>query len=80
MDTNEVMRGMLAASGLSMRAASLALGRSASWLSNTLARPGGSEAATVAALAEVCGYRLALVPLAEDLPAGALVIDPPAAG
>ncbi len=75
MNTNEAMRGMLISSGFSMRAASLAMARFAAWLSNTLARPGGSEAATVAALGEVCGYVLALVPSDQDLPSGSLVID-----
>ena len=75
MDTNDVMHGMIDRAGLSMRGASLAMGRSPAWLSNTLARPGSSEAATIAALADVCGYTLCAVPHA-DVPPGALVIDP----
>ena len=52
------------------------MGRSPNWLASTTGKPGSSEAATVAELAEVCGYKLAAIP-AEDLPGTALVIDPP---
>ena len=75
MDTNSVMQEMTRSAGLTMKQASLDMGRSANWLSSTLSRPGGSEAATVASLAEVCGYALAAVPV-DDLPPSALVIDP----
>ena len=78
MDTNEAMRALIDGAGLSARGASLAMGRSDNWLSATLARPGGSKAATVAELAGVCGYTLALVPVAATLPPGSIVIDPPA--
>ncbi len=79
MDTNNAMRSMIDAAGLSARRASLDMGRSPAWLSNTLARPGSSTAETLAALAAVCGYRLCAVPAA-DVPPSALVIDPPAQG
>ena len=78
-DTHEAMRSMVARAGLSMRAASIEMGRSPTWLSTTLGRPGSSEAATVAELARVCGYSLALVPPA-DLPPSAIEIDPPREG
>ncbi len=80
MDTNDVMRAMVSHAGLSSRAASAALGRSPSWLSATLARPGSSEAATVAQLADACGYVLAAVPAGAPLPPGSMVIDPRPAG
>ena len=78
MDTNEAMRALIDNAGLSARGASLAMGRSGNWLRNTLARPGGSKAATVAELGAVCGYALALVPVAATLPPGSIIIDPPA--
>lgn len=75
MDTNNAMRSMIDAAGLSARRASLDMGRAPAWLSNTLARPGSSTADTIASLAAVCGYVLALVPSDQDLPSGSLVID-----
>lgn len=77
MDTTGAMREAWQRSGLTSRAVSEAMGRSPSWLSATLARPRTSEASTVAELADVCGYRLALVPGREALPPGSIVIDPP---
>lgn len=77
MDTNDVMRAMIDSAGLSRRAASRALGRSDSWLRNTLARPGSSTGDTIALLADVCGYELCAVPRG-SVPPGGLVIDPPA--
>lgn len=79
MDTNDAMRSMIGAAGLSARRASLDMGRSAAWLSNTLARPGSSTAETLAELAEVCGYRLCAVPV-DDVPPSALIIDAPREG
>lgn len=76
MNTNEAITAILRASGKNKKQVSLALGRSPAWLSSTLSRPGSSEATTVAAIAGVCGYSLALVPPA-DLPGSAITIDPP---
>lgn len=76
MNTNELMKALINKKGLSMRGASLALGRSPNWLASTTGKPGSSEAATVAELAEICGYKLAAIP-ADDVPDSALVIDPP---
>lgn len=76
MNTKDAMKTVVCDAGYSLRRASELMGRSPNWLANTLARSGSSEAATVAELAQVCGYRLALVP-AGDVPASALVIDPP---
>lgn len=76
MNTNELMKLLINKKGLSMRGASLAMGRSPNWLASTTGKPGSSEAATVAELAEVCGYKLAAIP-ADDVPDTALVIDPP---
>ena len=75
METNDAMRAMVARSGLTSRGVSVAAGRSPSWLSATLARPGDSAAGVLAAIAAPCGYALALVP-SDRVPGGALVIDP----
>ena len=75
MNTNNAMRTVVRESGLSMRRVSELMGRSSSWLGATLQRPGSSEAATVARLASVCGYKLALVPR-DSVPDSAIVIDP----
>lgn len=65
---------MVSAAGLSMRAASVASGRSPEWLSATLARGTSPTLPVVASLAEPCGYSLALVPVG-DVPASAIVVD-----
>lgn len=65
---------MVRAAGLSMRAASVASGRSPEWLSATLARGTSPTLPVVASLAEPCGYALALVPVG-DVPPSAIVID-----
>ena len=65
---------MVSAAGLSMRAASVASGRSPEWLSATLARGTSPTLPVVASLAEPCGYALALVPVG-DVPASAIVVD-----
>jgi len=75
MQTTDAMRAVVARAGLSSRAASVACGRSPSWLSVALARPRTCEAATVALLGRACGHTLALVPT-EELPPSAIVIDP----
>lgn len=76
MNTNEAMRAAVDNAGLSLRSASLALGKSENWLSSTLQRNGSSSGDTLARLGEVCGYSLALIPKGME-PSDALVIDPP---
>ena len=76
MDTNGAILCMIKQAKKSKRGISLELGKSPTWLSATLARPGSSEATTVAAIADACGYSLALVP-PSDVPPSAIVIDPP---
>lgn len=78
MDTRDAIRAALAASGTSIRGASLAAGRSANALSSTLnVNRGDIGAGLAAAYARPCGYVLALIP-AGDVPAGGIVIDPAA--
>lgn len=74
MNENEAIRTMLDRSGLSQTRASLMMGKSPSWLSASLAHS-GCGASTLARIADVCGYELALVPKG-GVPDGGLVIDP----
>lgn len=76
MDTGDAIKSMLIRTDTSQRAASLAMGRSGNFLGATFAKQSTCSAATVAEVGRVCGYTLALVP-DRDVPAGAIVIDPP---
>lgn len=62
MDSDEALRAMLQASGLSQRAAASAVGRSPSFVSVALARGSDLQASTLATMAGACGYSLQLVP------------------
>lgn len=53
-----------------------AMGKPDNYVSNGASRGSNPQADTLAAMLEVCGYKLAAIP-AEDLPDTALVIDPP---
>ena len=79
MDTVDAVRKAVDASGKSMRAVSEELGRSSNYVYSSLeqsARKGGGlHSATLAGIAGVCGYSLALVPKGKE-PPGSLVIDP----
>lgn len=75
MQPSNAVRGMIAASGMTLRDASRAMGKSQTFLGSSLGRGAGLAVDTVASAAAVCGWRLVLAP-ADDLPASALVIDP----
>lgn len=76
MDFDQASRIMAASAGLSLRAVSQAAGRSAGYLPSVLSRGSVPSLEVAAELAKPCGYSLAYIP-ADDLPASALVIDPP---
>lgn len=76
-DTNDALRAVVAASGMTLADVSRGMGRAPSWLGATLSGASSSKAATVAHVGAVCGYDLALVPH-DTAPAGGVVIDPPA--
>lgn len=61
-------------SGVPMYKIGPAMGRPASYVSTGMARGSSPRCDTMAKMAGVCGYALALVPL-DDLPDSALVID-----
>lgn len=52
------------------------LGKKPNYISNVASRGSSPQCDTMAAMAAVCGYKLALIP-ADDVPATALIIDAP---
>ena len=76
MDTHKAIKIMLKLSDITQDRISTELGRSKYWLSSTFHAAQDSRAGTVAAIANICGYKLALVP-SDSVPANALIIDPP---
>lgn len=75
MTFEEAAREMLYQSHLSMRAASIKMNRSPSFLFTTLDKGSTPQLDTVCNLANVCGYRVALVPDTVDLPNGSIPLD-----
>lgn len=80
MKTTDALRHAIKASGYSMRSLSTKAGKSENYVSGIVGQAertsGELTAATISTISNICGYGLALVPK-EDLPATALVIDPP---
>ena len=72
MDATSAIRQMLATSGLSARAASSMMGRAETFIKTILRRNSSSRVDTLAAIADVCGYDLILMPRDG---AGFIVID-----
>lgn len=80
METLDAIAAMIERDGSSKRAISERMGKSPNYLASTIEQAkrknGDARAATLAALAAATGHRLAAVPV-DDVPASALVIDPP---
>lgn len=80
MDTLSAVNSVIRDSGLTSRRVSQMMGKSESYMSAAIAQSkrkgGGFNSATLAELADVCGYKLALVPR-DRVPESAVVIDPP---
>ncbi|MEG0303876.1 hypothetical protein [Gordonibacter sp.] len=80
MDALDALSKAITKSGEGTRKLSSALGKSDGYISATIAQSrrkgGGLHSATLASVADVCGYSLALVPH-DTVPPDALVIDPP---
>ena len=74
MRSGDAIRAMVSYSGQSLRAASVAAGRTPTFLTGTLARGSSPTLDTAADFADACGYSLAFVPV-DDVPPTALVID-----
>lgn len=75
MTFEEAAREMLYQSRLSMRAASIKMDRSPSFLGVTLDRGSSPMLETVQALARVCGYKVVLVPDTMELPTGSITLS-----
>lgn len=60
----------------SRRTLSAAIGRSPNFISVTIQNNSVPQVDTLAAIAEECGYHLAIVPHEHKLPKDAIVIDP----
>ena len=76
MDASDSIRTLAARSGHSLRSLSQAAGRSPYYVSAMVGRSSAPGLDTAALLASVAGYSLAFIP-ADQVPAGAIVIDPP---
>ena len=74
MNSNCAIRELVGRAGVSLRNASIQMGKSPTFLSSTLTNNASCECATIAALASVCNYSLVLVPR-DSVPNDAIVID-----
>lgn len=75
MDAYEALKEAGERTGVPMYKVGRALGKTDSYVSNGVARGSSPRCDTMAKMAGVCGYGLALVPEA-DMPDSALVIGP----
>lgn len=75
MDAFEALQKAGDAKGITMYRVSKALGKPNSYISNSKSRGSSPKCDTMASMAEVCGYSLALIP-SDNVPDDALVIDP----
>lgn len=75
MDSYEAVTKAAEHAGISTNKVSRALGKADSYISAAKTRGSTPQADNLAAMLEVCGYKLAAIP-SEDLPVSALVIDP----
>lgn len=71
----DAMRRAVENSGKSNRAISLEIGRGETFVTSTLRQASKPTADTLALIGGACGYRLALVPDACELPGGAIIVD-----
>lgn len=76
MDGQQALRAIVARAGISRRKLSQDLGRAPTYITSTITQAARPTADTLALIASACGYRLALIPRGQDLPSGALEIDP----
>lgn len=76
MNTSDLIRRVVAEAGVSMIGASRAMGKNDNYFASVVARGSTPKADTLAAMLDACGYTLAAIPHG-DVPASALVVDPP---
>lgn len=75
MDAYSALRIAAERGGVSLARIGRVMGRPDNFVSNNISRGSIPRCDTMARMADVCGYKLALVP-ADELTTGALVIDP----
>lgn len=75
MNATDSIRELARRGGLSYRALSMQMGRSEMFIGTTIAKGSIPKADTLAAIADVCGYTLALVPKSAEMPADAIIVD-----
>ena len=78
MDVNGTIKAAAKAAGIGITTVGLRLGHTRQYATTAMA--GSVKAITLADLLAACGFALAAVPYAEELPAGSLVIDSPTLG
>ena len=80
MQTLDAINKVISESDLTVRGVSQAMGKSDGYISSVIAsskrKGGGVYSATLAGVADVCGYDLMFVPKGKA-PEGAVAIDPP---
>lgn len=76
----EALEIIIKSSGESRRDLSENIGKSPNYIASVVEqskrKDGGANSATIAAIAEACGYKLALIPEGK-VPKNAIMIDPP---
>lgn len=77
MNGQDALKAAIAASGKTAYSLSKDVGRSPSYVSQMLRQASKPTGETLALIGNACGYRLALVPMGEDLPAGSLEVTAP---
>lgn len=75
MDAYNALRVAADRGGVSLASIGRVMGRPDNYVSNNISRGSIPRCDTMARMADVCGYKLALVP-PDELTEGALVIDP----
>lgn len=76
MNAYETVRESAKVAGISTNSIGRALGKTSSYVASGATRGSTPKADTLAAMLNVCGYKLAAIP-ESDVPGSALVIDPP---
>ena len=74
MDSHDAMRALADVAGISQREISRRMGRTDNYLGTQLSRGIRPGTDVLAEVAGACGYMLALVPRAETLPSGSIII------
>ena len=75
LNAKQAFRTIADASGLSRRALSAALGKTDNYISALLSQGRAPGSDLMAAIAQACGYTLALIPHGSTLPRGSIVLD-----